>query len=149
MCTHGHPHTSSHRPLKTSSHPAVHIHVSPILTCCIVENPRKWCPVFHLARGRLTTTRTHDVDLIPFSVQRMNMHEVPFCFDSHMNNVAREHLPGSTVSGLRLMRQLPTNLPEYTAKQAPCLPDSYSKQEPNVRTLWPDLKIIVINGPQV
>ena len=27
--------------------PAVHIHVSPILTCCIVENPRKWCPVFH------------------------------------------------------------------------------------------------------
>ena len=26
----------------------VHIHVSPILTCCIVENPRKCCPVFHL-----------------------------------------------------------------------------------------------------
>ena len=38
-CTHGHPHISSHRPLKTSSHPAIHIHVSPILTCCIVENP--------------------------------------------------------------------------------------------------------------
>ena len=47
MCTHGHPHISSHRPLKTSSHLAVRIHVSPILTCCIVENPRKWCPVFH------------------------------------------------------------------------------------------------------
>ena len=38
MCTTGHPHISSHRPLKTSSHPAVHIHVSPILTCCIAEN---------------------------------------------------------------------------------------------------------------
>ena len=47
MCTHGHLHISCHRPLKTSSHPAVHILVSPILTCCIVENPRKWCPVFH------------------------------------------------------------------------------------------------------
>ena len=45
MCTHGHPHISRHRPLKTSSHPAVQMHVSPILTCCVVENPRKWCPV--------------------------------------------------------------------------------------------------------
>ena len=27
---------------------AVHIHVSPILTRCIVVNPRKWCPVFRL-----------------------------------------------------------------------------------------------------
>ena len=32
MCTTGHPHISSHGPLKTSSHFAVHIHVSPILT---------------------------------------------------------------------------------------------------------------------
>ena len=36
MCTHGHPHISRHGPLKTSSHSAVRIHVSPILTrlCC-------------------------------------------------------------------------------------------------------------------
>ena len=45
MYTHGHPNISRHRPLKTSSHPAVHMLVSPILTCCVVENPRKWCPV--------------------------------------------------------------------------------------------------------
>ena len=32
MCTHGHPHISSHGPLKTSSHFAEHIHVSPVLT---------------------------------------------------------------------------------------------------------------------
>ena len=32
MCTHGHPHISSRRPLKTSSHLAAHAHVSPILT---------------------------------------------------------------------------------------------------------------------
>ena len=36
MCTHGHPHISSHGPLKTSSQLAVGIHVSPIFTrlCC-------------------------------------------------------------------------------------------------------------------
>ena len=37
---------SSHRPLKTSSHFAVHIHVSPILICCIVENPSEVVPSF-------------------------------------------------------------------------------------------------------
>ena len=52
MCTHGHPHISSHRPLKASSHPAVHIHVSPILTCFVVENPRTWCPVSILSTKR-------------------------------------------------------------------------------------------------
>ena len=46
MCTHGHRHISGHRPLKTSSHPAVHIHVSPIVTCCIVENPSEVVPSF-------------------------------------------------------------------------------------------------------
>ena len=61
MCTHGHPHISSHRPLKTSSHPAVHIHVSPILTCCIVENPRKWCPVFHYFSSTATIRRKKGV----------------------------------------------------------------------------------------
>ena len=36
MCTHGHPHISGRGQLKTSSHFAVHIRVSPILTrsCC-------------------------------------------------------------------------------------------------------------------
>ena len=48
--THEHPHISSHRPLKTSSHPAVHIHVSPILTCCIVENPSEVVPSFQIVR---------------------------------------------------------------------------------------------------
>ena len=58
MCTHGHPYISSHGPLKTSSHFAVHIHVSPILTRCIVENPRKWCPVFRLVAGSLLVFET-------------------------------------------------------------------------------------------
>ena len=45
-----HPHISSHGPLKTSSHPAVHVHVSPILTCCI-ENPSEVVPSFPLFSG--------------------------------------------------------------------------------------------------
>ena len=32
---------------------------------------------------------------------------------------------------------------EFIAKQVPCRPDSFSKQEPNVRTLWPDVKMMV------
>ena len=86
------------------------------------------------------TTGTQDVDLIPFPAQRMNVREVPFCFDFHMHNIPREYLLGSTISGQRLTHQPSANLPEYTAKQSPCLPDSFSKQEPNVRTLWPDFR---------
>ena len=36
-----------------------------------------------------------------------------------------------------------TNPSEFIAKQVPCQPDSYSKQEPSVRTLWPDVKKVV------
>ena len=36
-----------------------------------------------MAQGHLTTTETQDVDLILSQVQRMNMREVPFCFDFH------------------------------------------------------------------
>ena len=35
------------------------------------------------------------------------------------------------------------NPSEFIAKQVPCRPDSYSKQEPSVRTLWPDIKMMV------
>ena len=48
---HVHPWTSahlisSHGPVKTSSHLAVHIHVSPVLTRVYCEEPREWCPLF-------------------------------------------------------------------------------------------------------
>ena len=35
------------------------------------------------------------------------------------------------------------NLSELIAKQVPCQPGLYSKQEPSVRTLWPDIKMMV------
>ena len=105
--------------------------------------PQQQGPSGPMARGLLMTIEIRDADLILSQTQKMNMHEVPFCVDFLVNNIAREYLPGSTDSGLRLTRQLPTNLPEYTAKLAPCQPDSYSKQEPNVRTLWPCRRIMV------
>ena len=30
-----------------------------------------------------------DADLVPFPAQRMNMHDVLFCFDFHVNNITR------------------------------------------------------------
>ena len=41
------------------------------------------------------------------------------------------------------MCQPTTILSEFIAKQVLCRPDSYLKQEPNVRTLWPDKKMMV------
>ena len=72
-----HLYISSHRPLKTSSHPAVHAHVSPILTCCIVENPSEVVPSFPFwssrgmqafsgeeqRRGRIPWLRLHGSNL--------------------------------------------------------------------------------------
>ena len=36
-----------------------------------------------------------------------------------------------------------TNPSEFTAKQVPCQPHSCSKQEPSVRTFWPDIEMMV------
>ena len=46
MCTHGHPHISSHGPLKTSSHFAPHIIVSSILTSLCCGKPSEVVPSF-------------------------------------------------------------------------------------------------------
>ena len=63
-----------------------------------------------------------------FSSQRMNMHEVPFCFMFHVNNITLECLLGSKNSGQQPMH-LSANLPEIHCKTGvPCQPDSYSKR---------------------
>ena len=46
MCPRGHPHISSRGPLKTSSHLAVHIHVSTILTRLYCGKPSEVVPSF-------------------------------------------------------------------------------------------------------
>ena len=47
---------------------------------------------------------------------------------------------GSTIFGKNPTCHQTANLSEFIAKQVLCRPDSNSKQEPNVRTLWPDIK---------
>ena len=59
-----------------------------------------------------------------------------------MNNITRVCLRRSRSSGQR-PTHLSASLPEYTAKQVPCQPDSYSKHEPNVRTSLPDTRMMV------
>ena len=105
--------------------------------------PQPLGPSGPMARGLLTTTETQDVDLIPFPAQMMNKHEVPFCFDFHVSITTLECPFGSTISGQRPTHQIPTILSEFIAKQVACQPDSYSKQEPNVRTLWPGTGMMV------
>ena len=56
------------------------------------------------------------------------------------------HGPGSSDDNRNTRRRLfqsIINLLQFIAKQVLCRPDSYSKQEPNVRTLWPDKKMMV------
>ena len=89
-----------------------------------------------MAQGHRMTTGMRDADLILSQALKMNM---------------RESLVNNTTLGLRIgsiMFQSPThqpvtNLSEYIAKQVPCQSDSYSKQEPNVRTLWPYTRMMV------
>ena len=57
MCTHGHPHISSHGPLKTSSHFAVHIHVSPILFRLCCEKTSEAVPSFPFGSGAFRLLR--------------------------------------------------------------------------------------------
>ena len=67
----------------------------------IVMAPQPHSPSGPMVRGLLTTTGTQDVDLILFPLQRMNMHEVPSCFDFHVNNTTLELIIGSKSSGQR------------------------------------------------
>ena len=57
-----------------------------------VMAPQPLSPSGPTARGLLTTTGTHDVDLIPPQAKRMNMHDVPFCVAFHVNNITLECL---------------------------------------------------------
>ena len=81
-----------------------------------------------MAWGRPTTTGTEDVDLILFPAQRMNMHEVPFCFDFHVNNITLECLLDSKSSEQRQTHS------DFIAKQVPYPLVLYLKQEPSAKT---------------
>ena len=91
------------------------------------------------------TIEIRGVDLILSQVPKMNMHGVPSYDGSYVSNTT-----GITkwINNFRENQTFQSIIDpsEFIAKQVPCRPDSYSKQEPNVRTLWPDIESILRNA---
>ena len=96
-----------------------------------------------MAQGLLTTTETQDVDLILSLALKMNMHEVPSYCSFRANNTTLVFPCGSIVSGKSPTYQPTTNPSGFIAKQVVYPPDSYSRRELNVRTLWLDARMMV------
>ena len=71
------------------------------------------------------------------------MHGVPSYNGSHVNSTTLGLRIGSILFGKRQTYQPTINPSEFIARQVPCRPDTYLKQEPNVKNLWPDLKMMV------
>ena len=95
------------------------------------------------ALGHPMTIVIQDVDLILLQALKTNMHGVPSYYDSHVSNTTLELRIGSITFGKNQTFQSIRNPSDFISKQVLCRPDSYSKQEPNVRTLWPDKKMMV------
>ena len=94
-----------------------------------------------MAQGHLTTTETQDVDLILCQAPKSNIQGVPSHCSFHVNNTMLEFPRGSIASGKSPTIQPVTKPSEFIAKQAAYPPDSYSRRELNVRTLWSVLSI--------
>ena len=96
-----------------------------------------------MAQGCLMTVETQDADLIRSQAPKMNMREVPVFYGSVANNTTLELRNGSILYGKSPTCQ-PTNKPGTIHCKAGCRSYSHSKQqEPNVRTLLPDVKMRV------
>ena len=77
--------------------------------------------------------------------------QVPSCYGSLANHMTKVLRCGSIVFGKNPTCQHTTNICQNLLQSRLCPADSYSKQEPNVRTLWSDLKTMVhilkLNSP--
>ena len=80
------------------------------------------------------------VDLTLSQALKMNMHGVPSYNNSHVNSTTLGLRFGSATSGINQTFWSKISQSASIAKQVPCQSDSYSKQEPHVRTLWPEKK---------
>ena len=95
------------------------------------------------AQGHLMTVEIRGVDLIRSQAPKMNRHEVPSYYGSHANNTTMGLRSGSMIFAKNPICPHTTNLSEFIAKQFLRRPDSFLKHEPNVRTLWSDIKMMV------
>ena len=102
---------------------------------------RSW-PSLELVDGS-TAAGSHDADLISPQALLMNMREVPSYYGSRVNSTILEIRNGSILFGKGPTYQPTINLSQFIARQAPCQPGLYLKQEPNVKTLLPDIKMMV------
>ena len=96
-----------------------------------------------MAQDHLMTTETQDADLILPQALLMNMREVPSYYDSHVNSTTLELRSGSILFGKGPTYQPTINLSQFIAMQVPCRPDLCLKQELNVKTLLPDIRMMV------
>ena len=88
------------------------------------------------------TIGIRDADLIFPQALLLNMREVPSCYDSLANNTTKGLQSGSILS-VKKPTCLPTiGLLLFIVKQVPRQPGLYLKQEPNVKTLLPDIKMM-------
>ena len=71
------------------------------------------------------------------------MDGVPFYFGSHVNNATLGLRIGSIAFRESPTYRPVTNLSEHIAKQVLCQSDSNSKQEPSVRNLWLNTRMMV------
>ena len=95
-----------------------------------------------MAQDHLMTTETQDADLILPQALLMNMREVPSYFGSHVKITMLELRSGSILFGKSPTHQPTINLSQFIARQAPCQPGLYLKEEPNVKTLLPERKMM-------
>ena len=96
-----------------------------------------------MAQGHPMTIEKRDVGLVLSQTLKMNMREVPSYYGSRVNNTTKGLQIESIIFGKNPTCEHTTNRSEFIAKQVLCRPDSKSKQEPNVRTLWPIRKMMV------
>ena len=104
------------------------------------DSAKSWNMLGQSNGSTATTIEIQGVDLIPSLVLKMNKLEVPSFYSSLVNNTTKVLRSGSIIFGKNPTCQHTTNVSEIIAKQVLCRPDSCSKQDPNVRTLWPDIR---------
>ena len=103
-----------------------------------VTAPQPLGPSGPMAQGHPMTIGKRDVDLILFKTWRRT------CTECLLLTVPMWTIPHWDCSVWENQTfQCSKNPSEFIAKQVPCRPDSYSKQEASVRTLWPYVKMMV------
>ena len=73
-----------------------------------------------MAQGHLMTVEIQDEELIHSQSPKMNNHEVPFYYDSLVNNTTKGLQSGSVIFGENPKCQHTTNLSEFIAEQVLC-----------------------------